>query len=108
MNGFDNREKGFEAKYSVDQELEFKVIARRNRLLGAWAAEQMGLSGEAVDSYAKEVVAADFEKPGQDDVVEKLLADMTAKGVDISEHLIRVEMDRCYEEAARQISEEEA
>ncbi len=92
MNGFDNREKGFEAKYSVDQELEFKIIARRNRLLGAWAAEQMGLSGDAVVSYSKEVIAADFEKTGDSDVVEKVLKDFAGKGIDIDEAALRKKM----------------
>lgn len=108
MTKFDDREKAFEAKYKLDQERAFKANARRCKLVGLWAAEQMGISGEAAEAYAKEVVVADFEKPGQDDVVEKLLADLTAKGLDISEHMVRIEMDRFYEEAARQISEEES
>jgi len=104
MNGFDNREKGFEAKYSVDQELEFKVIARRNRLLGAWAAEQMGLSGEAVDSYAKEVVAADFERPGDSDVVEKVLKDFAEKGIDLDEAGLRKKMNELSAVAREQLT----
>ena len=104
MNGFDNREKGFEAKYSVDQELEFKVIARRNRLLGAWAAEQMGLSGEAVDSYAKEVVAADFERPGDSDVVEKVLKDFPDKGIDLDEAGLRKKMNELSAVAREQLT----
>lgn len=108
MTKFDDREKAFEAKYKLDQERAFKANARRCKLVGLWAAEQMGITGEAAEAYAKEVVVADFEKPGQDDVVEKLLADLTAKGLDISEHMVRIEMDRFYEEAARQISEEES
>ena len=108
MTKFDDREKAFEAKYKLDQERAFKANARRCQLVGLWAAEQMGITGEAAEAYAKEVVVADFEKPGQDDVVEKLLADLTAKGLDISEHMVRIEMDRFYEEAARQIAEEES
>lgn len=108
MSNFDEREKAFEGKYKLDQERAFKANARRCKLVGLWAAEKMGITGEAADAYAKEVVISDFEKPGQDDVVEKLHADLTGKGVDISEHLIRVEMERCYEEAAKQISEESA
>lgn len=104
MNGFDNREKGFEAKYSVDQELEFKIIARRNRLLGAWAAEQMGLSGDAVDVYAKEVVAADFEKPGDSDVVEKVLKDFADKGVDLDEAALRKKMNELGAVAREQLT----
>ncbi|MCK5495253.1 MAG: DUF1476 domain-containing protein [Hyphomicrobiaceae bacterium] len=108
MSKFDEREKAFEGKYKLDQERAFKANARRCKLVGLWAAEKMGITGEDADAYAKEVVVSDFEKPGQDDVVEKVLADLTGKGLDISEHMVRVEMDRCYEEAARQISEEEA
>lgn len=107
MSKFDEREKAFEAKYKLDQERAFKANARRCKLVGLWAAEKMGLSGEEAQAYAKEVVASDFEKPGQDDVVEKLLADLTSKGIDISEHMIRVEMDRFFEQAAKEISEEE-
>lgn len=108
MSKFDEREKAFEGKYKMDQERAFRANARRCKLIGLWAAEQMGITGEAAEAYAKEVVVADFEKPGQDDVVEKLFADLSAKGLDISEHMIRIEMDRFYEEAARQISEEES
>jgi hypothetical protein len=104
MNGFDNREKGFEAKYKVDQENEFKVIARGNRLLGIWAAEQMGLSGDAVDVYAKEVMESDFVKPGDDDVVEKVLGDFGNKGIDIDEEALRKKMDELRAVAREQLS----
>lgn len=104
MNGFDNREKGFEAKYSVDQEREFKIIARRNRLLGAWAAEQMGLSGGAIESYAKDVVASDFQKPGDADVVEKVLKDFADKGIDIDEAALRKKMNELGAVARDQLS----
>jgi hypothetical protein len=106
MSKFDEREKAFEAKYKLDQEQAFKANARRCKLIGLWAAEKMGLSGEDAEAYAKDVVAADFEKPGQDDVVEKLLKDLTAKGVDISDHMIRIEMERFYQEAVKQVSDE--
>jgi hypothetical protein len=104
MNGFENREKGFERKYSVDQENEFKVIARRNRLLGAWAAVQMGLSGDAVDSYAKEVVVADFDEPGDADVVAKVLRDFSEKGIDIDEAAIRRKMEELAAVARQQLA----
>ncbi len=104
MNGFDDREKGFEAKYRVDQENEFKVTARRNRLLGDWAAQQMGLSGEAAEAYAKEVVAADFEKPGEDDVVEKVLGDFGERGIDIDEAALRKKMGELAAVAREQLS----
>jgi hypothetical protein len=104
MNGFEDREKAFEAKYRVDQENEFKVVARRNRLLGAWAAEQMGLSGDAANSYAKEVVESDFTKPGDDDVVEKVLADFSDKGISIDENALRKKMGELGAVAREQLS----
>ena len=106
MSKFDERENAFEAKFKMDQEREFKVNARRCKLVGLWAAEKMGITGEEAAAYAKEVVISDFERPGQDDVVEKLMADLTAKGLDISEQTVRNEMERFYEEAAKQISEQ--
>lgn len=106
MSNFDKREKAFEAKYQMDQERAFKVNVRRCKLVGLWMAEKMGLDGAEADAYAKEVVASDFERPGPDDVVEKLLADVAANGLDISEHVIRTEMDRLFEEAAGQIATE--
>ena len=105
MNGFEDREKGFEAKYRVDQELEFKIIARRNRLLGAWAAELIGLSGEASDNYAKEVVAADFDRPGDDDVLEKVLKDLTDKGVAMDKAGLRKKMDELKAVAREQLAQ---
>ena len=107
MSNFTDREKAFESKYKLDQERAFKANARRCKLVGLWAAEKMGITGEDADAYAKEVIASDFEKPGQDDVVEKVLADLTAKGLDISEHMVRLEMERFYEEAVKQITEEQ-
>jgi hypothetical protein len=104
MNDFGSREKGFEAKYRVDQEIEFKVIARRNRLLGEWAAEQMGLSGDATVSYAKEVVASNFTKPGGVGVVEKVLADFGDKGIAIDETALRKKMDELRAVARNQLS----
>lgn len=89
MSSFDDREKGFEAKYRHDQETRFKVTARRNKLLGLWAAEQLGLSGAEAEAYAKTVVAADFEKPGDDDVLHKVMADLSAKGVQVSDNALR-------------------
>ena len=92
MSAFDDRQKGFEAKYKHDQETQFKVTARRNKLLGLWAAEQLGLSGAEAEAYAKSVVAADFEKPGDDDVLHKIIADFSAKGVPVTEHALRKRM----------------
>ena len=100
---FKDREKGFEAKYQHDQETLFKITARRNKLLGLWAAEKMGLAGAAADSYAKEVVAADFEEPGDADVVRKVLGDLVGKGVDVTEHALRHEMQKLMAAAREQV-----
>jgi hypothetical protein len=108
MTEFKEREKAFEAKYKQDQELQFKATARRNKLLGLWAAEQLGVTGEAAEAYAREVVAADFAKPGDSDVVEKVLGDFAAKGVEMTEHRLRTEMDRLMDEAKRQIMESQS
>lgn len=106
MTTFDKREKGFEAKFQHDQETQFKVTARRNKLLGLWAAEKLGLAGEDADIYAKEVVVADFEKPGDDDVVEKVMADFANKSVDVTEADLRKEMERLIPVASEQIVNE--
>ena len=106
MSTFNEREKGFEKKFERDQETLFKVNARRNRLLGAWAAEKLGLTGEEADAYAKSVVVADFEKPGDDDVLQKVLGDLTAKGVAISEHQVRRQMDALLAVAQEQIAKQ--
>jgi hypothetical protein len=103
MATFDEREKGFEQKYKHDQELQFKVNARRNKLLGLWAAEQMGLSGSAAEAYAKEVVQADFETPGDSDIVAKVVRDMGGKGRPVTEAQIRKELERLFAVAKDQI-----
>ncbi|MBM3539366.1 MAG: DUF1476 domain-containing protein [Alphaproteobacteria bacterium] len=103
MSGFDEREKAFENKFKQDQELQFKVLARRNKLLGLWAAAKKGISGAAAEAYAKEVVAADFEKPGHEDVVEKLVKDLAARGVAVTADEVRREAERLLPEAKRQI-----
>ena len=103
MKAFDKRKNDAEARFRRDQELEFKAGARRNKLLGLWAAEQMGISGEGAEAYAKEVVIADFERPGDDDVLEKVLKDLTGKGLDVSERKVRKEMDRLMEIARQEV-----
>jgi hypothetical protein len=103
MTTFDSRKDGFEKKFAHDEELQFKATARRNKLLGAWAAEKMGLTGDAATQYAKDVVAADFEEAGDDDVVRKVMGDFQAKGVDQSEHQVRRTMDELMGEAIAQI-----
>jgi hypothetical protein len=105
MTTFDDRERAFETKYARDEEMQFRIIARRNRLLGEWAARLMGLSEEETASYAKDVVRADFEEAGDDDVVRKVLGDLTAAGVDADEAKIREAMGHKTVEARRQIIE---
>lgn len=106
MTGFNEREKGFEAKYRLDQEARFKISARRNKLLGLWAAERMGMSGASAEEYAKEVVVADFDEPGDADVLEKVLNDLTEKGLEITEIEVRKLMDQLIETAREQIMRE--
>ncbi len=103
MTTFDDRKAGFENKFAHDEELRFKATARRNKLLGQWAAEKLGKSGAAADTYAKDVIAADFEEAGDDDVVRKILADFKTAGVDQSEHQVRRTMDELMATAIDQI-----
>ncbi len=106
MTTFDEREKGFEAKYKHDQELQFMVMARRNKLLGLWAADKMGISGADAETYAKEVVVSDFERPGDDDVLEKVHGDLSAKGLDLTDKDVRKEMERLLDVARQQVEAE--
>jgi len=101
MSSFDKREEGFEKKFAVDEEQKFKAIARRNKLLGLWAADKLGLTGDTAASYAKEVVAADFEVSGDSDVLGKVARDLADKGV--SEQQIRVKMDELMAAAVVQV-----
>lgn len=103
MTTFDDRKKGFEAKFQHDQEMLFKVTNRRNRLLGLWAAELLGKVGPDADAYARDVIAADFERPGHEDVVEKVMADFKTAAVDISDHRLRRKMDELLVVAHDQI-----
>lgn len=106
MTGFDDREKAFETKFAKDQELAFRVTARRNRLLGEWAAELMGLTKEETEAYAKAVVQADFEEAGDEDVVRKLLGDLVSAGVDMDESRIRAALSDKSAESRRQFMQE--
>ena len=106
MSTFERREKGFEAKWKQDQELRFKVMARRNKLLGLWAAQQFGMDDGEAEVYAKAVVMADFDRPGDDDVLDKVHADFGNHGIEMSEHRVRKEMDRLMDEAARGVEAE--
>lgn len=103
MSSFDKREEGFEKKFAHDQELRFKATARRNKLLGLWAAEKLGKSGADAEAYAKTVIAADFEETGDEDVFRKVQGDFAAGGVSQSEHQIRRTMDELMAEAIKQI-----
>jgi hypothetical protein len=105
MTTFDEREKEFEARYKHDQELQFKVTARRNRLLGLWAAGRMGLSGDAATAYAREVVEAEFHG-GDRNVIAKLIADLDAKGHPATEAQVKFELDHLAEQAKQQIMQE--
>jgi hypothetical protein len=106
MTSFEDREKSFERKFALDEELRFKSTARRNKLLGLWAAEKMGLSGDDAQAYAREVVKADLEEPGEEDVFRKIRADFDGKGVDQSDHQIRNAMADLLAEAVRQLETE--
>ncbi len=103
MSTFDERKDGFEKKHAHDEEMLFRATARRNKLLGQWAAEKMGLTGDSATAYAKDVVAADFEEAGDDDVVRKVMADFKAKSIDQSEHQVRRTMDELMQTAIEQI-----
>jgi hypothetical protein len=103
MTTFDDRENTFERKFALDEELRFKAVARRNKLLGLWAAEKLGLAGAEAETYAREVVVADFQRAGEEDVFEKVRADFDAKGVHQSDHQIRRTMDELMAKAIEQI-----
>ena len=103
MTTFDKREEGFEKKFAMDEESRFKAMARRNKLLGLWAAEKLGLTGGDADAYAKAVIRADFEEAGDDDVFRKVRADFDAKAVAQSDHQIRRTMDELMSTAVDQI-----
>lgn len=106
MSSFDERKKGFEGKFAHDQELQFKASARRNKLLGLWAAELMGKTGDDAEAYAKEVIKADFEEAGDHDVFRKVRGDFDAVGVEQSDHQLRRQMDDLLAEAITQIENE--
>jgi hypothetical protein len=105
MTQFDDRERAFEAKYARDEEMQFRVIARRNRLLGEWAARQMGLTEAEGESYAKDVIRSDFEEAGEHDVIRKVLGDLTAAGVEMDEERVREALRNKEIDARRQIIE---
>ncbi|MDB5662192.1 MAG: hypothetical protein JWM38_1242 [Sphingomonas bacterium] len=105
MTTFDDRERAFETNFAREQDMAFRITARRNRLIGTWAAELMGLTPEETDAYAKAVVQADFEEAGDEDVIRKLLGDLTSAGVDMDDSTIRTALDQKTIEARRQLLE---
>jgi hypothetical protein len=105
MTQFDDRQRAFESKFAHDEEMKFRMVARRNRLLGEWAAAKMGLSREETSTYAKDVVRADFEEAGDEDVIRKVLGDLTAAGVETNDAEIRQTLEHKAVEAKRQLIE---
>ena len=106
MTTFDNRENAFENKFAHDEEIQFKIIARRNKIAGMWAAEAMKLTPEEADAYAKSVVQADFEEAGDEDVIRKLLGDLTSAGIETDDAAIRAALETAQVEARRQFIEQ--
>ncbi|MCG6857710.1 MAG: DUF1476 domain-containing protein [Salaquimonas sp.] len=106
MSGINDREKAFENKFAHDEALKFKAQARRNKLLGQWAAEKLGKAGDDAETYAKEVIRSDFEEPGDDDVFRKIRADFDEAGVDQSDHQIRRTMEELMQTAMEQVMKE--
>ncbi|MCF3936534.1 DUF1476 domain-containing protein [Acuticoccus sp. M5D2P5] len=104
MSQFEERERAFEARFAHDEELRFKAIARRNRLLGLWAAEKLGREGAAAEAYAREVVRSDFDEPGDEDVFRKVQGDLTAAGVALEDEELRVKMRELLVVAAEEVS----
>ncbi len=101
MTSFEDRKRGEEAKFARDQEMQFRIDARRNRLLGEWAAARMNLSQAEADAYAKSVVQADFEEAGDEDVIRKLLGDLTSAGVETNDAEVRAALEEKQIEARR-------
>jgi len=106
LASFDDREKGYEAKFAHDATLRFKAEARRNKLLGIWAAELMGLDAEEAKAYSAEVVAADFEEAGDEDVFRKISGDIKAKGLSVGDDVIRAKMAQLVNVAREQVAAE--
>ncbi len=108
MSGFNDREKDFENKYAHDEKMSFKIEARCSKLFGLWIAGKLGLSGSEAQDYAMEVVSANLELPGFDDVLMKVTGDLAAKKIDISDHILKVELEKALEEARKQVLSEGA
>lgn len=108
MTTFDKRKNAYESKFAHDEELAFKANARRNRLLGLWAADKLGKGGEEAEEYAKEVIRADFSAPGDEDVFRKIRSDFDAAGVEQSDHQIRRTMEELMTDAIGQVESEKS
>lgn len=106
MSTFDEREKGYEAKFVHDEATQFKIISRRNKLLGLWVAERMGKAGADAETYAREVVMADLDEPGEEDVYRKVRADLDATAAHVTDSEIRRQMADLRETARQQVMEE--
>ncbi len=106
MTTFDNREKGFESKFAHDEKLDFAVEARLSKLYGLWAAEKLGITGADADTYAGQVVGANLEEPGFNDILRKVRKDFDEKGLDISDHVMEAELEICLKEAKKQINDQ--
>jgi hypothetical protein len=106
MTDFNDRKRGEEAKFAMDEDTAFRVAARRNRLLAEWAAGEMGLTAEETQAYAKAVIQADFEEAGDEDVLRKVLGDLVASGVDADEAMVRARLEEKGVEARRQLMSE--
>ena len=105
-DSFQNREKSFEAKHKLDEEHKFKAESRRNKLVGLWAAEKMGLEGGDADAYAKTVVISDLDEPGIEDVIRKVMGDFTERGLSVTEDDLRTEMERQMIVAIEQLKDD--
>jgi len=106
MAGFDDRKKAAETKFALDGEKEFKAQARRNKKLGLWLAEKMGVTGDAATAYAREVIASDFDEPGDEDVFRKVWGDVEKHKLDLSEHQVRRTMAELLEQARAEVAQE--
>ena len=105
MTTFDDRERAFETKFARDEEMAFRVVARRNKLLGQWAAELMKLTPEETEAYSRAVIQAEFEEAGDEDVIRKLLGDLTAAGIEVDDAMVRKAIEDQAVEARRQLME---
>ncbi len=103
---FDDRQKGEENRFARNEDLRFRITSRRNRLFGLWLAGELGRTGESAEAYAREVIEADFERPGDDDVVEKVMADIREAGLAIDEHKVRARLKALQQEAETQVRSE--